>query len=311
MIDRPSDDPQDLYIQTLVRDLTHEASTEFSKLPRPAIISQPGPSLCGPSTVDIYAGRHDQPLSGSSQPDTFTTFLEYISAHCDLRQPPFIIADDGVSRFIADPAQRDNPEISNKLYISHATKGIGILATGGDCLNANTASHRDGQLGQLCPQYATIVSRLRSQSETRGLPLLWTGERVGLAYDAAELFLDVVEERGPIAAANIPDVHQRIPFQRSDRHDRFCVSNRGTRGRSCCGVGLGMAELPSAACVGEAWAGFAGLRIAGVTGRDRDRWRDDGGRVLGVSRAGRGPGGLRPGRCRHCGRIPAGSQSAG
>ena len=35
VIDRPSDDPQDLYIQTLVRDLTHEASTEFSKLPAP------------------------------------------------------------------------------------------------------------------------------------------------------------------------------------------------------------------------------------------------------------------------------------
>src|SRR6266568_1273899 len=67
------------------------------------------------------------------------------------------------------------------------------------------------------------------------------------------------------------------------------VSNRGTRGRSCCGVGLGMAELPSAACGAEAWSGFAGLRIAGVTGRGRDRWRDDGGRVLGVSRAGRGP----------------------
>ena len=89
------------------------------------------------------------------------------------------------------------------------------------------------------------------------------------------------------------------------------VSNRGTGGRSCCGVGgLGMAELPSAACGGMAWAGFAGLRIAGVTGRDPDRWRDDGGRVLGVSRAGRGPGRLRPGRCRRCGRIRAGSRSA-
>ena len=89
------------------------------------------------------------------------------------------------------------------------------------------------------------------------------------------------------------------------------VSNRGTRGRSCCGVGgVGMAKLPSAACGGMAWAGFAGLRIAGITGRDPDRRRDDGGRVLGVSRAGRDPGRLRPGRCRHCGRIRAGSRSA-
>ena len=93
--------------------------------------------------------------------------------------------------------------------------------------------------------------------------------------------------------------------------DDLDVSNRGTRGRSCCGVGLGMAELPSAACGAEGWAGFAGLRIAGVTGRGRDRWRDDGGRVLGVSRAGRGPGRLRPGHFRHCGRIRAGRRSAG
>ena len=92
---------------------------------------------------------------------------------------------------------------------------------------------------------------------------------------------------------------------------KMIVSNRGTRGRSCCGVGgLGMAKLPSAACGGMAWAGFAGLRIAGITGRDPDRRRDDGGRVLGVSRAGRGPGRLPPGQFRHCGRIRAGSWSA-
>ena len=91
----------------------------------------------------------------------------------------------------------------------------------------------------------------------------------------------------------------------------FGRKQSGNPWRSCCDVGLGMAELPSAACGGEFWAGFAGLRIAEVTGRDRDHWRNDGGRVLGGSRAGRGPGRLRLGQFRHCGRILAGSRSAG
>ena len=72
-------------------------------------------------------------------------------------------------------------------------------------------------------------------------------------------------------------------------------------------------SYPRPECGGEARAGFARLGIAGVTGRGRDRWRDDGGRVLGVSRAGRGPGRLRPGQFRHCGRIlqVAGQQAEG
>src|SRR5260370_3611492 len=41
------------------------------------------------------------------------------------------------------------------------------------------------------------------------------------------------------------------------------VSNRGTRGRSCC-VLSGHDEWPSASCDGEAWAGFAGCGLPGL-----------------------------------------------
>ena len=40
----------------------------------------------------------------------------------------------------------------------------------------------------------------------------WTGERVGLAYDAAELFLDVVGDNGSKRAEDIPRAFSESPF---------------------------------------------------------------------------------------------------
>jgi hypothetical protein len=208
VIYEPEADPSDLYISSLLHDLTQEAETpEFSGLPRPHATSQlgtglSGAGLCGDSTVDIYAGRHDRPLSGSSQYDDFTQFLQKIAQHCANGQTPFIIADDGVTRFVADPVSREEQGIGNA-YISYVTKGISILQTGSDCLHSKTAANYSGQFGMFCQQYVQIVNGLLSQPATRGLSLLWTGERVGLAYDAAELFLSV-EDAGLIPAAGIP-----------------------------------------------------------------------------------------------------------
>ncbi len=91
---------------------------------------------------------------------------------------------------------------------------------------------------------------------------------------------------------------------------RTSVSNRGTRGRSRCGARWARRNEPRRH-VTERYG--PALRAAEVTGRDpgAGHWRDGGGRVLGVSRAGTGPGRLRPGRSRRVRRRPAGSRSAG
>jgi hypothetical protein len=189
----PSADPGDLFTSTLVRDLKREASL-FKGLPTPQVTQQLGGQLCGAATVDIYAGRHDRPSAGSSQLDDFSEFLRIIEDDCPSGDKPFIIADDGVSRFIADPAARDQSGLGEPA-ISYVTNGIALLNTGSQCLSTASAAAAQGSgelFSSFCTTYAAIVTKLFNLPKVQGdgLDFLWTGERVGLAFDAADLFID-------------------------------------------------------------------------------------------------------------------------
>ncbi len=196
LIYQPSANPGDLYTSTLVGDLEREAPL-FKGLPTPQVTQQPGSQLCGAATVDIYAGRHDRPPAGSSRLDDFTAFLRIIEDDCHSGQKPFIIADDGVSRFIADPAARDQSGLGEPA-ISYVTKGIRLLNTRGQCLHTATAAAAQASgepFSSFCTIYAAIVKKLFDLPRVQGygLDFLWTGERVGLAFDAADLFIDAEE----------------------------------------------------------------------------------------------------------------------
>jgi hypothetical protein len=212
----PSANPGDLFTSTLVADLKREAPLlqGLPTLPIPQVTQQPGSQLCGASTVDIYAGRHDRPPAGSNQLDDFSAFLRTIEDDCPSDQQPFIIADDGVSRFIADPAARDQTGLGEP-KISYVTNGIELLDTRSDCLHPATAATAQGSgemFSSFCTTYAGIVEKLFNlpNVQKNGLDFLWTGERVGLALDAAELFLDAednyeVSHGVAIGRAGIPD----------------------------------------------------------------------------------------------------------
>jgi hypothetical protein len=213
--DPSSPDPNDLYISTLVRDLQREAP-RFTGLPPPRITSQLGNSLCGPSTVDVYAGRHDMPPGNNY--DTFTQFLQTIASDCAATDEPFIIADDGVTRFIADPAKRDQPGLGNAA-VSYVTKGIAIMRTGAACLSKVTAAKVHGGLQEFCQTYADIVNGLSGLPEQQGqqITFLWTGERVGLAYDVARLFFQAElnyegSNNKPVTRAAIPGEFETHPY---------------------------------------------------------------------------------------------------
>ena len=210
LIFEPSADPGDLFTSTLVSDLKREAPL-FQGLPTPQVTQQLlGSQLCGAATVDIYAGRHDRPLVGNGQ---FSAFLQLIEDDCHSGQKPFIIADDGVSRFIADPAARDQSGIGEPA-ISYVTKGIALLNTGSQCLSTATAAAAQGSgelFSSFCTTYAAIVQKLFNlpKVQGQGLDFLWTGERVGLAFDAADLFIDAENNYqgshpGAIGRAEIP-----------------------------------------------------------------------------------------------------------
>jgi hypothetical protein len=183
-------------------------------MPTPQVTQQLGSQLCGAATVDIYAGRHDLPPTGNSKNDSFSTFLRIIDEDCRAGHKPFIIADDGVSRFIADPAQRDQSGLAEPA-ISYVTKGIALMNTGSACLHPGTAAAAaqaaPEPLNSFCPAYATIAEKLFNLPTVQGqaLNFLWTGERVGLAYDAAQLFIDAethyqASHRTTIARVGIP-----------------------------------------------------------------------------------------------------------
>jgi hypothetical protein len=213
----------DLYILTLVQDLKKLAPDypeTTGQVIAPVFTNQLAThQLCGSSTVDIYAGRHDQPLASKNQHDDFTIFLRTI-ADCASDQQPFIIADDGVTRFIADPAARTQLDLGNGastqhgpggLVISYVTKGIAIMDTRNDCLSMATTEDVPSYQYRFCKAYASIASQLLAlpKVQGQGLDLLWTGERVGLAYDVGMLFIQAVQNyekdnSAPLTAADVP-----------------------------------------------------------------------------------------------------------
>ena len=101
-----------------------------------------------------------------------------------------------MSRFIADPAARDQSGLG-ELAISYVTNGIALLDTGSQCLHTATAAAAAARapgypFSSFCTTYAAIVKKLFNLPKVQGygLDFLWTGERVGLAFDAADLFID-------------------------------------------------------------------------------------------------------------------------
>ena len=171
--------------------------------------------------MDIYAGRHDRPAAGSSRLDDFSAFLRIIEDDCPSGHKPFIIADDGVSRFIADPAARDQSGLGEPA-ISYVTNGIALLDTGSQCLHTATAAaaQAPGELfSSFCTTYAAIVKKLFNLPKVQGsgLDFLWTGERVGLAFDAADLFIDAETNyqgsHPAIGRAEIPGQFISDPWQ--------------------------------------------------------------------------------------------------
>jgi hypothetical protein len=182
----------DYYLVTLVDDLESYAPKILSAKTRFQVTDSHSQSaLCGAATVDIYAGRHDRPVNAKlGDLDDFGNFMKTINACAD---KPFVIGDDGVTRFIADPAARDEG-LGGDWPISYVTKGLAVLSTGSDCLSGGTVHLVPPSLRVFCGAYAQIATELKKN--VAGVQLPWTGERAGLAYDAAELFLQAENTAG-------------------------------------------------------------------------------------------------------------------
>jgi hypothetical protein len=203
-----SNDP-DFYLNTLVDDLKSYAPRILSADTKFQVTdSHLQSALCGAATVDIYAGRHDRPAS--AKPGDLDDFGNFMKAVNGCAEKPFVIGDDGVTRFIADPAARSEG-LGGDWPISYVTKGLFVLATGTDCLSEDTVDRVQPSLREFCAAYAGIATELKKN--VAGVQLPWTGERVGLAYDAAELFLQAENTAGhALTRTAIPGEFQTLTY---------------------------------------------------------------------------------------------------
>lgn len=203
-----SADP-DFYLNSLVSDLTSYAPKILSaKTTYQVTDSHRQSALCGAATVDIYAGRHDRPAN--AKPGDLDDFGNFMKAVDGCAKKPFVIGDDGVTRFVTDPAARDEG-LGGDWPISYVTKGVAVLATRADCLRAGTVDEVQPSLRVFCGAYAGIATELKENVAHVQLP--WTGERVGLAYDAAELFLQAENAAGhALTRTEIPGEFETITY---------------------------------------------------------------------------------------------------
>jgi hypothetical protein len=183
----------DVYIDNLVKDL-HDALGPLAATANvdPQWLDTKNglglASLCANQDQDankkvvFYAGRHDD----------FGEFLQEVTKGCSGQPIPTILADDAVTRFVADDQIRSNPTLS-KISVNYVTKASQVELAGRPCLEGNPPDSAGGDitLAAFCSTYKDVYSDLKKGLQG-GISLLWVGERVGIDYDTAGLLLDAV-----------------------------------------------------------------------------------------------------------------------
>lgn len=167
-------DPQDLYGQNLTADLAaafHGKGLTVDRTPfrpgsqKPGAANRAGMSACGYHGLVYYAGGAED----------FSDFLNGVYTQCGTT-PPTILADDDVSRYVADPARRGLFPSVPFHFTAFAVAPENCQEKAGDTFYAS--------LGELFPfECATTTGRSLS-----GYP--------ALGYDAALTVLTAVEQVG-------------------------------------------------------------------------------------------------------------------
>jgi hypothetical protein len=149
---------------------------------------------CGREEIAFFAGREVE----------FTAFLSEMIRKCD-DDRPMIIGDDSVSRFVAQGEERRRNEFKG-VAVSFVSMGSRVVLAGPDCLEsglpaAGRAAHGSTQaLTEFCAGHhllrdSTGPDRVAEHAGSNGKHegrMRWPGERVGLAFDAAGVFVDAV-----------------------------------------------------------------------------------------------------------------------
>ncbi|OLR92837.1 hypothetical protein BJP25_19645 [Actinokineospora bangkokensis] len=177
----------DNYLTTLVSETRDAAAKAGLQYVDEGWSAQVGDvtAVCEADAVLFYAGREN----------AFGNFLRKVVEECDRagRPRPTIIGDDTVSRFMAQASVRDDNALANQpaLFVSMAPH---VVLARGDCAGPTPTPGAplagDPPLETFCRGYRSLVK----EATAEGFPEPpWPGERVGLAYDAAGLFLQALQ----------------------------------------------------------------------------------------------------------------------
>ncbi|MFI6097145.1 hypothetical protein ACIA8G_16395 [Lentzea sp. NPDC051213] len=181
----------DVYLDDLVNMLgTELANTGVRYVADPWSRSpQELSSLCGEdhsSELVFFAGREED----------FGEFLRAIGKDCyDKNRLPRIVADDAIIRFIAQKASRVHDSLAGMRVSYVSMAGLVVLA-GKSCVEGKPDQKVRGglPLDAFCAGYSRLAQEIRDAplppEDKPSKP--WPGEHMGVAYDAAGLFLDAV-----------------------------------------------------------------------------------------------------------------------
>ncbi|WHT22604.1 hypothetical protein N8J89_16525 [Crossiella sp. CA-258035] len=173
---------------------------------------------CGQDKIAFFVGREYD----------FPEFLREVVEQCDLNRPT-VIGADTVARFVSQAELRRRDEF-NQVTVSFVSMGTRIVLAGRSCRNggapeslvarvASGGPEATQPLNTFCAGYRAFRNLTQAgpgeeavaafaREATKGEHLPWPGERIGLAYDAAGLFLAAVERN---------QIRDRVPDPRSGK----------------------------------------------------------------------------------------------
>lgn len=185
----------DIYITDLVSVMGTElanAQVRFQAVPWTRS-PQELPSQCVDDHSEelvFYAGREED----------FGEFLRAIGKDCyDKNRLPHIVADDAIIRFIAQKGSRVHDSLAGMRVSYVSMAGLVVLA-GKPCVDGKPDQKVRGglPLDAFCAGYSRLAQEIQSAAlPPEDKPVKpWPGEHIGVAYDAAGLFLGAVRKAG-------------------------------------------------------------------------------------------------------------------
>jgi hypothetical protein len=192
----PGGQPDD-YVDTLVTELTTAVKgvveAEVIALPGGAALkpcTSPDPRAGGRSRMYFYAGRETG----------YAAFLQAIKQDCAVETLPRIVADDAVTRLVAQPAFRQQSYVT-QMDLDYVALGSLVVLAGRSCPQERIPAAplaTKSRLVEFCAGYFDLIHDDRSElfGKAWAVPS-YPGERVGVAYDAANLVITAARQAGP------------------------------------------------------------------------------------------------------------------